>query len=152
MAESDELLIKHPFCEHPQCAIRKLQEAILCDEHIAPDGTKIITTQREKDLAKIIKFFFHKCKTDILDKEKSYMLPVDTSPWFLADPVYYFDRVNTRAWSYYIHSFSQIYEGEEIVVELKKLALYYKVKDSYIKFLKDNNLHYFIPTDLESVD
>ena len=87
-----------------------------------------------------------------MDKEKPYTLPVDTSPWFLADPVYYFDRVNTRAWSYYIHNFSQIYEGEEIVVELNKLALYYKVNDSYIKFLKDKNLPNFLPTDFESVD
>ena len=90
MAEADEILIKHSFCEHPHCDICRPNEAILCDELIAPDGTKIITTQREKDLAKIIKFFFHKCKADILDKEKPYTLPVDTSPWFLADPVYYF--------------------------------------------------------------
>ena len=152
MAEADNLLIKHLFCEHPHCPICRQNEAILCDELISPDGTKIITTQREKDLAKIIKFFFHTCKSDILDKEKLYTLPVDASPWFLADLVYYFDRVNTKAWSYYIHNFSQIYEGEEIVVELNTLALYYKVKDSYINFLKDNNLHHFIPTDLESVD
>ena len=50
MAEADELLIKHSFCEHPHCAICGLNEAILCDELIAPDGTKILTTQRERKI------------------------------------------------------------------------------------------------------
>ena len=146
-------IIRHSFCQHPHCYICRSNEALLCNELVGPDGTRYITTKRERDIAKIIKdFFYTKYRLQIMDKEKLSTVPKRSSPWFLSDLAYQLYTANTRGWSYNIHSFSRTYEGKIAVVELSKLALYHDVYDSYKQFLKDNNLHSFMPADLESVD
>ena len=63
-------IIRHSFCEHPHCHICRSNEALLCNELVGPDGTRYLTTKRERDIAKIIKdFFYTKYKLQIMDKE-----------------------------------------------------------------------------------
>lgn len=146
-------IIKHKYCDLPSCIVcRQTSEPILCHELVSDEGDRIVTTQRERHLAEIFKFFYRKARDQILDKEELFELDFRTSPWFLADVLYQYYTNNTPGWSYQVHNFSRTYAGEEVVVTLNQLALYYKIKDDYIQFLKDNKMDFFIPIDPESVD
>lgn len=146
-------ITRHKYCGETSCIVcRTTTEPILCDELVSEDGERIFTTQREKHLAEIFKFFYRRAKDQILDKEQLFEFDVRSSPWFLADVLYQYYTVNTQGWTYQVHNFSRTYAEQEVVVILNQLALYYKIKDDYIQFLKDNNLNFFIPIDPESVD
>ena len=144
---------RHSICDKKECPICNTANGpILCDEIILENKTKLITTQREKDIAKIITFFYNKCRDDILDKERLFTLPDKSFPWFLADVVYQYYTVNSRGWSYQIHNLSQTFEKDYILVKLYQSALYYDVDHSYRDFLHTNNLTHFLPANLEEVD
>ena len=144
---------RHSICDNKDCFICNTGNGpILCDEIILENKTKLTTTQREKDIAKIILFFYNKCRDDILDKERLFTLPDKSFPWFLADVVYQYYTNNSRGWSYQIHNLSQTFEKDYILVKLYQSALYYGVDYSYRDFLHTNKLTHFLPTNLEEVD
>ena len=72
---------KHSLCESPHCPLCRTETPILCDEIKIDDKFIIKTTQRERDLAKIVIFFYDKCKDDIMDKIKlNQFLKIQTKP------------------------------------------------------------------------
>ena len=143
---------KHKLCEKKTCVICFTSEPILCDEMNTTDGKKYIVTQRERDIAKIVKFFYHSCRDDILDKERLFTLPPKSFPWYLADAIYQYYTNNTKGWTYHMHVLSLSFEKDEILGEFFRAAIYYNILDSYKHFLHTNNLTHFLPVDLESVD
>ena len=54
--------IKHFLCNKPDCAICSTAHGpILCDETHAGDGQVYLLTQRERNIASIVKFFHDNC-------------------------------------------------------------------------------------------
>ena len=49
---------QHSLCESPHCPLCRTETPILCDEIKIDDKFIIKTTQRERDLAKIVIFFY----------------------------------------------------------------------------------------------
>ena len=63
---------QHSLCESPHCPLCRTETPILCDEIKIDDKFIIKTTQRERDLAKIVIFFYDKCKDDIVGVSRGY--------------------------------------------------------------------------------
>ena len=142
----------HNLCESPHCPLCRTATPILCDELNVDNKIIIKTTQRERDLAKIIVFFYEKCKDDIMDENKLAQFPKDSIHWDLASTAYGYHTNDSKEWSFQIHSMSFTVKGFELQNNLIKVATHHGILDSYKEFLHANNLHDFIPTDLESVD
>ena len=143
---------QHSLCESPHCPLCRTETPILCDEIKIDDKFIIKTTQRERDLAKIVIFFYDKCKDDIMDKIKLDQFPKDSIHWDLANTAYGYHTNDSKEWSFQIHSMSFTGKGFELQNNLFKLAIHHGVLDSYKQFLHTNKLHEFIPTNLEAVD
>ena len=143
---------QHSLCESPHCPLCRTETPILCDEIKIDDKFIIKMTQRERDLAKIVIFFYDKCKDDIMDKIKLDKFPKDSIHWDLANTAYGYHTNDSKEWSFQIHSMSFTGKGFELQYNLIKLAIHHGILDSYKQFLHANNLQGFIPTDLEAVD
>ena len=97
---------QHNLCESPHCPLCRTATPILCDELNADNKIIIKTTQRERDLAKIIVFFYEKCKDDIMDENKLAQFPKDSIHWDLASTAYGYHTNDSKEWSFQIHSMS----------------------------------------------
>ena len=109
-------------------------------------------TKRERDIAKILEFFYNTCKEDILDEERLAMFTKTQFPWLLAYAIYNYFTKSSEGWTFQVHNISHAVQGEEIVTKFFDSALFYNVDEKYRDFLKENDMHSFIPTDLETVD
>ena len=142
----------YSLCESPHCPLCRTDTPILCDEIKVDDKFIIKTTKRERDLAKIIIFFYDKCKDDIMDKIKLDQFPKHSIHWDLANTAYAYHTYDSKEWSFQIHSMSYTKKDFELPYNLIKVAIHHGILDSYKQFLHANNLQGFIPTDLETVD
>ena len=143
---------QHNLCESPHCPLCRTTTPILCDELNMGNKITIKTTQRERDLAKIIIFFYEKCKDDIMDKAKLAQFPKDSIHWDLANTAYGYHINDSKEWSFQIHAMLFTGQDFELQYNLIKVAMHHGILDTYKQFLHANNLQDFIPTDLESVD
>ena len=137
------------MCEIPICYFcGNFESPFLLNEINMMDGRQFRTTQREKDIASIIKFFYINCKQTILNTYKQLTLDNnDSFIWDFGDTISTQVTKNTITFTYYIHNLSS--KWYNIDSEFYKAAQKYQVLGQYRNFLTMHRLTHFVPPDLD---
>ena len=131
--------IRHAVCNKPDCTICSTKYGpVLCDEMVMDTGEIIKLTKRERDIEKILKYFYTTCSQDLLDvhsltetlKEQFHSIVI---------AMYHYLRKSSGGWTYNIHDMSRKYPQDEIVIKFYQAALHFKVSEPYKEFLKSTS-------------
>ena len=142
-AQCPEHRIKHSVCNKPGCDICSTHNGpILCNEMHSPDGHVYLLTQREKDIASIVKFFHDKCKDSLLDIEKISDDLTEFPSVFLLALLNYIKKCS-EGWTMCIHCLSETFPIT-IAHQFQKIAVDCGIYVAYSQFLVENELNSFI--------
>ena len=131
--------IRHAVCNKPDCTICSTKYGpVLCDEMVMDKGEIIKLTKRERDIEKILKYFYTTCSQDLLDvhsltetlKEQFHSIVI---------AMYHYLKKSSGGWTYNIHDMFRKYPQDEIVIKFYQAALHFKVSEPYKEFLKSTS-------------
>ena len=87
---------------------------------IMTTGEIIPLTQRERDIDRILRYFYTNCGQEVLDVHSLTHTTTEQFPCVII-AMYHFLRKCSEGWTYNIHDMSRRYPKEEIVVNSKPL-------------------------------
>ena len=138
--------IKHFLCNKPECDICSTENGpILCDEMITDTGKVYLITQRERDIAAIVKFFHDNCKDYFIDFSKidQYAQNITQFPGILLVSVLFYINKDTEGWTMSIHCLSETFPAN-IAQHFKTTAQDCNIQETYTQFLVEKNIDSFI--------
>ena len=137
--------IKHFLCNKPDCGICSTAHGpILCDETHAGDGQVYLLTQRERNIASIVKFFHDNCLQYLinLNDVDQYAQGLSQFASELLIAVLHYIKKCSAGWTLSIHMLSRTFPTIE--QDFKTTAQEYNIQETYTQFLIDNQLDSFI--------
>ena len=137
--------IKHFLCNKPECVICSTAHGpILCDETHHGDGQVYLLTQRERNIASIVKFFHDNCLQYFMSLNNIDQYAQDLTPFSteLLIAVLHYIKKCSAGWTLSIHMLSRTFPTIE--QDFKTTSQEYNIQEAYTQFLIDNHLDSFI--------
>ena len=137
--------IKHFLCNKPDCAICSTAHGpILCDETHVGDGQIYFLTQKERNIAAIVKFFHDNCLQYFMSLNNVDQYAEDLTQFSseLLIALLNYIKKCSAGWTLSIHMLSRTFPTIE--QDFKATAQEYNIQEAYTQFLIDHHLDSFI--------